>query len=93
MLGYASCHQLFVLQLYKLSFICSFIHDIDYSVIIYLQFIMLVLCTHHLYAREPSPFLTHSLGCFSDDPEFARPGWIFSSIVQVFDETVHVARS
>ena len=33
------------------------------------------------------------IGSLSDDPEFACPDWMLSSIVQVFDETVHDARS
>ena len=34
------------------------------SVIFYLQFIMLLVCTHCLYTRAPSLFLTHLLGPF-----------------------------
>jgi len=50
---------------------------------------MLLLYTHCLYARAPSLFLYTLIGSLSDDHEFARSDWIFYSIVQVFDETVH----
>ena len=61
MLDYTSWHQLLVLSVvffYLQTCSCY------YSVIFYLQFIMLLLRTFCLYARAPSPFLTHSLSCF-----------------------------
>jgi len=53
---------------------------------------MLLLCTRYLYAQASSPFSYTLIGSLSDDPGFARPDWILSSIVQVFVETVHVVR-
>jgi len=74
MLGYTPCYQLFVLQLYKLSFICSFIHD--YFVIIYLQFIMLWSMYTLFICTNIFPFSYTLVGSLSDEPGFACPDWI-----------------
>jgi len=46
-----------------------------------------------IYAHAPSPLFYTLIGSLSDDPEFARLDWMLSSIVQVFVETVHIARA
>ena len=82
MLGCTPCYQLFVLQLYKSSFIFSLMYDIDYSNIFYLQFIMfyllftvyhVVIYVHTIYTHEHLPLYTHTLiRPLSYGPRFAR---------------------
>ena len=78
--------RLFMLLLFSCSFIMLF------SYLMTIVYIAIILCTL-LYARVL--LFTHTLTrSFSDDLEFARPDiGRFVSIVQVFDETVHFARS
>ena len=61
MLGFTSWYRLLVL-----SVVFFYLHTCPYyySIIFYLQFIMLLLCTHCLYAQASSFFLTHLLGRF-----------------------------
>ena len=80
-----------------------FIHvdyQLYYSAVIYLviQFhisaVVLIIIYAHCSLHELFPLHTHSPWSRSDDPGFARPDiGRFVSVVQVFDETVHNARS
>ena len=66
--------------------------SISYAVFC-LQFILLLFCAHCLYARA-LPFIHTLTRSLSDDLRFARPDiGRFVSIVQVFDETVCLARN
>jgi len=101
MLGYTSWHQLLVYScnsclISSSMLLCSYPSIIClscYLVILYLQLFLLLFCAHCLYARA-LPF-THTLTrSNSDDPGFVRPDIRrFVSIVQVFVETVHFAKS
>ena len=89
------CLQLFyLLFLHTYSYHCySVVYLSCYLVILWLQFILLLFCAHCLHAR--AVLFTHTLTkSLSDDPRFARPNiGRFVSIVQVFDETVLLARN
>ena len=82
------------LSLYMLLFSYpSVVYLSCYLVIFFLQFILLLFCAHCLYTRA-LPFTHTLIRSLSDDPEFVRPDiGRFVSIVQVFDETIHIARS
>jgi len=56
-------------------------------------YLVIILCT--LFICTSSPLYTHTLTrSLSDDPRFARPDiGRFVSVVQVFVETVHFAKS
>ena len=62
-----------------------------YLVFLYLQlFLLLFMHTVYLHELFPLHTLTRSR---SDDPRFARPDiGRFVYVVQVFDETIHIAR-
>ena len=91
MLGYTSCHQLFVLQLYKLSFICSFIYD--YSVIICLQFIMLWYMYKLFICMSTFPFSYTLIRSLPKDSVFASQDIGHFILWSGFIEFVHATRS
>ena len=101
MLGYIS----YISRLFLVVIVAFYLHTCCYAVIlqfscltcyfsylIFAVYLVIILCT--LFYARAFPF-THTLTrSLSDDPGFARPDiGRFVSVVQVFVETVHFAKS
>jgi len=83
-----------------LSFICTLIYVIVIQLFIYHVILLSYDCSlscyyfmHTVYMHEFSSLHIHSPGRFLTTLDLHVQIWTFVSVVQVFDETIHIARS
>ena len=102
MLGYTFCHQLFIYScnswlfifihvVIQLSFSSAICLSCYLSYLMYADYLVIILCT--LFICTSSPLYTHSLGRFLTTLDLHVQILDADSIVQMYDETVRLARN